>query len=70
MFLCARLGLSSLTVSVFAYWFELDSCVNIKGEKVVYLTRFMSRKFKGEICCGGHLTVTYGGELLYLRIFS
>ena len=29
-----------------------------------------SRKFKGRICCGGHLDVTYGGELLYLRIFS
>ena len=28
------------------------------------------RKFKGGICCGGHLAVTYGGELLYIRIFS
>ena len=28
------------------------------------------RKFKGGICCGGHLVVTYGAELLYLRIFS
>ena len=28
------------------------------------------RKFKGGICCGGHLSVTYGGELLYLWIFS
>ena len=28
------------------------------------------RKFKGGICCGGHLAVTYGGELLYLQIFS
>ena len=28
------------------------------------------RKFKGRICCGGHLAVTYGGELLYHRIFS
>ena len=29
-----------------------------------------TRKFKGRICCGGHLAVTYGSELLYLRIFS
>ena len=28
------------------------------------------RKFKGGICCGGHLAATYGGELLYLRNFS
>ena len=28
------------------------------------------RKFKGGLCCGGHFAVTYGGELLYLRIFS
>ena len=28
-----------------------------------------ARKFKGEICCGGHLAVTYGGELLYRQIF-
>ena len=28
-----------------------------------------SKKSKGEICCGGHLAVTYGGELLYLWIF-
>ena len=28
------------------------------------------RKFKGGICCGGHLAITYGGELLYLQIFS
>ena len=27
------------------------------------------RKFKGGICCGGHLAVTYWGELLYLQIF-
>ena len=26
------------------------------------------RKFKGGICCGGHLAITYGGELLYFRI--
>ena len=25
--------------------------------------------FRG-ICCGGHLAITYGGELLYLQIFS
>ena len=25
--------------------------------------------FKVGICCGGHLAVTYGGELLYLQIF-
>ena len=31
---------------------------------------YKSRKFKGGICCGGHLAVTYGGELLYLWIFS
>ena len=31
---------------------------------------FESRKFKGGICCCGHLAVTYGGELLYLWIFS
>ena len=24
------------------------------------------RKFKGGIRCGGHLAITYGGELLYL----
>ena len=29
-----------------------------------------ARKFKGGICCGSHLAVTYGGRLLYLRIFS
>ena len=35
-------------------------------------TRFQvcSRKFKVGICCGGHLAITYGGELLYLQIFS
>ena len=33
----------------------------------IYL--FTPRKFKEGICCGGHLAVTYGGELLYLRIF-
>ena len=27
------------------------------------------RKFKGGICCGGHLGVTYGGALLYREIF-
>ena len=27
-------------------------------------------KFKGEICCGGHLAIAYGGKLLYRRIFS
>ena len=32
-------------------------------------TMFYPRKFKGEICCGDHLAVTYGGELLYLQIF-
>ena len=31
---------------------------------------FYPRKFKGGICCGGHLAVTYGDELFYLRIFS
>ena len=34
------------------------------------LDGLQSRKFKGGICRGGHLAVTYGGELLYLRIFS
>ena len=33
-------------------------------------TQDKSRKFKGGIFCDGHLAVTYGGELLYLRIFS
>ena len=28
------------------------------------------RKFTGEICCGSHLPVMYGGELLCLWIFS
>ena len=28
------------------------------------------RKFKGGICCGVHLAITCGNELLYLRIFS
>ena len=28
-----------------------------------------ARKFKRGICCGGHLGVTYGTELLYLWIF-
>ena len=28
--------------------------------------QFEPRKFKGGICCGGHLAITYGGELLYL----
>ena len=32
-------------------------------------SHYCSRKFKGGICCGGHLAVTYGGELLYLPIF-
>ena len=27
-----------------------------------------ARKYKGGICCRGHLAVTYGGELLYLQI--
>ena len=27
------------------------------------------RKFKGGICCGDHLAVTYGGELLYADFF-
>ena len=30
---------------------------------------YSARKFKGGICCGGHLAVTNGGELLYLWIF-
>ena len=30
---------------------------------------FKSRKFKGGICCGSHLAITYGGQLLYLWIF-
>ena len=29
----------------------------------------LPRKFQGGICCGSHLATTYGGELLYLRIF-
>ena len=36
---------------------------------VLVITLLQSRKFKGEICCGGHLAVTYGGKLLYLWIF-
>ena len=31
---------------------------------------FQSKKFKGGISFGGHLTVTYGGKLLNLRTFS
>ena len=34
------------------------------------LNKLLPRKFKGGICCGSHLAVTYGGELSYLRIFS
>ena len=30
---------------------------------------FFPRKFKGGICCSGHLAITYEGEFLYLRIF-
>ena len=33
------------------------------------LFEFSQRKFKGGICCGSHLAVTYGGDLLYLQIF-
>ena len=29
-----------------------------------------SKEIQGGICCSSHLAVTYGGELLYLRIFS
>ena len=36
---------------------------------VVSLLLSEQKKFKGGICCGGHLAVTYGGELLYLWIF-
>ena len=35
-----------------------------------YRKEVSTRKLKGGICCGGHLAVTYGGELLYLPIFS
>ena len=31
--------------------------------------KWYTRKLKGGICCGGHLAVTYGGELLYLQMF-
>ena len=33
-------------------------------------SQYRPRKFEGGVCCGGHLAVTYGGELLYLRICS
>ena len=29
----------------------------------------MPKEILRGICCGGHLAVEYGGELLYLRIF-
>ena len=39
-------------------------------EPLYYREVHKPRKFKGEICFCGHLAVTCGGELLYLRIFS
>ena len=34
------------------------------------LSGLLLRKFKGGICCSGHLAITYGGELMYLQICS
>ena len=45
--------------------FFSNTCRKMRGGKHV-----KARKFKGGICGGSHLAVTYGGELLYLRIFS
>ena len=44
-----------------AHWWVLIGPVLDKLPKPI--------KFKGEICCGGHLAIMYGGELFYLRIF-
>ena len=41
---------------------------NTSDFKSLYDT--IPRKFKGGICCGSHLAVTYRGELLYLQICS
>ena len=41
------------------------TCIN----KLESIRVFHTRKFKEGICCGGHLAVTSGGELLYLQIF-
>ena len=38
--------------------------------KFLFYYVWIPRKLKGGIGCGGHLAVTYGGELIYLRIFS
>ena len=42
--------------------FKLQSFESIKAR--------VPRKFKGGICCGSHLAVTYIGELLHLWSFS
>ena len=51
-------GLSKLHMVIIGLWCESlqDLCI--------------PRKFKGGICRVGHLAVTYGRELLYLRNFS
>ena len=36
----------------------------------IFRTMFIQRKFRVGICCGGYLAIRYGGEVLYLRIFS
>ena len=44
--------------------------VNLLKSQVIQLERQVRvRKFKGGICCGSHLAITYGCELLYRRIF-
>ena len=40
-------------------WTPARNCISV----------FEPRQFKEGICCGGHHGVTYGAELLYLRIF-
>ena len=53
------------------YIMSVDTVFKLKAALDKYNTYLvLSRKFKRGICCGGHLAVTYGGELLYLRIFS
>ena len=45
----------------------------IKSDHRWHHTKLHSRKFTGGgggICCGDHLSITYGGDLLYLWIFS
>ena len=46
--------------------------VQVKGVVCAQLLKsvYFPRKFKGGMCSGSHLAFTYGGELLYLCIFS